>query len=215
MSKPVCRGMPSAAAPRPIDDVAQRPVVDVEHPAPADRVRVDAERVAHVQVIVEHRREQVVRRGHRVHVAGQVQVQRLERHRLAVAAARRAALDPERRSHRRLPDRDRGALADVPHGLAEPDRRRGLPLAERGRRDRGDHHVARPWPAGQRLDGAEPDLGDELAVRLDQPGRYPDVLGDLGDRLERGLPGDLQRARHRHIRLPPTRDVASSRCMFP
>ena len=94
-------------------DVAQRPVVDVEHPAPGDVVQVEAELVALVQVVVEHRGQHVVRGGDRVHVTGQVQVQRLERDDLAVAAAGRAALDPERRAHRGLPDRDRGALADV------------------------------------------------------------------------------------------------------
>ena len=70
--------------------------------------------VALVEVVVDHRRQQVVRRGDGVEVAGQVQVERLHRHDLAVAAAGRAALDAERRAHRRLPDRDGRAAADVP-----------------------------------------------------------------------------------------------------
>ena len=88
----------------PEHDVAQGPVVDVEHPLPGDVVRVDAQLVALVEVVVDHRRQHVVGRGDRVHVAGQVQVQGLERDHLAVPAAGGAALDPERRAHRRLPD---------------------------------------------------------------------------------------------------------------
>ena len=79
------------------DDVAQRPVVDVEHPAPGDVVQVEAGLVALVEMVVEQRREQVVRRGDRVEVAGEVQVQDLHRDDLAVAAAGRPALDAERR----------------------------------------------------------------------------------------------------------------------
>ena len=164
-------------------DVAQRPVVDVEHPLPGDLVQVDAELVAHVQVVVQHRGELVVRRGDRVHVAGQVQVQQLERHRLAVAAAGRAALDAERRAHRRLADRDRGPPADVPERLAEADRGGGLALAERGRRDRGDDDVLGRGLVGELFDGLEVDLGDVLAVQFGQPRGDADVLSDLRDRF--------------------------------
>ena len=117
------------------------PVVDVEDPSPGDVVEVEAELVAVVEVIVDHRRQQVVRRGHGVEVTGEVQVEQLHRDHLAVAAAGGATLDPERRAHRRLAERDHGVLVDVLHRLAEPDRGGGLALAERCRRDRGDHHV--------------------------------------------------------------------------
>ena len=39
----------------------------------------------------------------------------------------------------------------------------------------------------QLFDGLEVDLGDVLAVLLGQPGRDADVLGDFGNRLQRGL----------------------------
>ena len=63
-----------------------------------------------------------MRRGDGVHVAGEVQVQPLHGHDLAVAAARGAALDAEGRPHRGLADRDGGALAD----LAKRDGWKGL-----------------------------------------------------------------------------------------
>ena len=87
----------------------------------------------HVEAVVDHRGDLVVRRRDRVHVAGQVQVEQLERDRLGVAAARRAALDAERRAHGRLADRDRGLLADVAERHAEADRGGRLALAQRGR----------------------------------------------------------------------------------
>jgi len=45
------------------DDVAQRAVVNVDRARPADTADVDAERVAVMQVRVEHRRQQIVRAG--------------------------------------------------------------------------------------------------------------------------------------------------------
>ena len=90
------------------DDVAQRPVADVDDARPEDPVRVDAERVLVVEAVVEERAGQVVRRADGVDVAGQVEVEVLHRDDLAVAAAGRAALDPEDRPERRLADVDRG-----------------------------------------------------------------------------------------------------------
>ena len=61
MSKPSSRGKPLATPPSRVDDLAQRAVVHVEHAAPGDAALVDAERVAPVDVVVDHRRQQVVR----------------------------------------------------------------------------------------------------------------------------------------------------------
>jgi hypothetical protein len=154
-------------------------------------------------MVVDHRGEQVVRGGDRVHVTGQVQVQQLERDRLAVAAAGRAALDAERRAHAGLADRDRGGPADVPERHPEADRGGGLALAERSGRDRGDDDVLGLRAVLQLFDGPQVDLGDVIAVLLDQPGRDADALGDFGYRLQRGLPRDFQCGWHRHTSEPP------------
>ena len=55
---------------------------------------------------------EVVGRADRVDVAGQVEVEVLHRDDLAVAAAGRAALDPEHRPERRLADADGGLVPD-------------------------------------------------------------------------------------------------------
>ncbi len=113
MSKPVCARATVAAAAQSGHDVAQVAVVHIQHAPPGDAVRVDIQRVALVDVVVDHGRQQVVGRGDGVDVAGHVEVELLHRHDLAVAAAGRAALDAEGGPLRRLADGDGGGLADV------------------------------------------------------------------------------------------------------
>ena len=102
MSKPASRGIAVGDAAERADDLAQRAVVHVEDAAPGDAARVDAERVAPVDVVVDQRRQQIVRRGDGVEVAGEMEVDVLHRHDLRIAAAGRAALHAEARAERRL-----------------------------------------------------------------------------------------------------------------
>ncbi len=176
--------------------VAQGAVVDVEAAPPRDRERVDAELVAVQDVRVEHRGEQVVRGADRVDVAGEVEVQVLHRHDLRVAAAGRAALDPEHGAERRLAQAEDGGAADVAEALRQRHRRRRLALAGLRRRDRGDVDQLRVRPAREPLEDAEVDLRLVAPVRLDLVGQEPGGLGDLGDRAELRLLGDLERRRH-------------------
>ncbi len=173
-------------------DVAEGPVVHVQHPAPGDVLGVDAELVALVEVVVEHGGEGVVGGGDRMHVAGQVEVERLERRGLAVAAAGGASLDPEGGTHRRLSDGGRGPGADVGHALGQTDGGGGLAFAQRGRGDGRHHHVLGLRSVGQVGDGIELDLGHELAVGLEQIGGDPGLGGDGGDRLEGCLASDVE-----------------------
>ena len=81
-----------------IDDLAQRAVVHVEHAPPRDTAGVEPERVAPVDVVVQHRGQEVVRRGDGVEVTGEVQVDVFHRHDLGIAAAGRAAFHAEARA---------------------------------------------------------------------------------------------------------------------
>ncbi len=125
------------------DDVAQRPVVDVDHASPRHAPGVETHGAPVVQIVVDHRRQQVVRRGDGVEVAGEVEVDPLHRNDLAVAASGRSALDAEGRPHRRLTQGHDGlgTAGDEPFG--EADARGGLALTERRGRHRGDHDVLR------------------------------------------------------------------------
>ena len=100
------------------------------------------ERVALVQVVVEHRGEQVVRRRDRVEVAGEVEVDLVHRDDLGVAAARRAALHAEHRAETRLADADHDLLAEPAQRLAHADRDGALPFAGGRGIDPGDEHEA-------------------------------------------------------------------------
>ena len=160
MSKPSSRGTPFGTPPRPT--TISRSARSLRS---TTRFQVTvrgsmSEGVALVQVVVDHRREQVVGRGDRGEVAGEGEVDVDHRHHLAVPAAGRAALDAEHRSHRRLAQRDDALLADAAQRVGQPDRGRRLALAgRRGRHRRDEHEVsvgpvlqasagspARPWP---------------------------------------------------------------------
>ncbi len=130
----------------PDHDVAQGAVVDVEHATPGHVARVEARRAAEVQVVVDHGGQQVVRSGDRVEVAGEMEVDPLHRHDLAVAAAGGPSLDPERRPHRGLAQVDDGIGAARDQALGQTDAGGGLPFAERGRRHGRDDDVLRASP---------------------------------------------------------------------
>ena len=148
-------GVTIGAAAEPDDDVAQRAVVDVDATPPRDRERVDAELVSVQEVRLEHRGEQVVRGADRVDVAGEVEVHVLHRHHLGVAAAGRAALDPEDGAERCLAETQHRPLADLAESLRQRDRRRRLSLAGGRGRDRGDVDELAVGPVGEAVEDAE------------------------------------------------------------
>ncbi len=154
-----------------------------------------------VDLVVDHRGQQVVGGGDGVHVAGQVQVQALHRHDLAVAAPRRPALDAESGTHRGLADGDRGPLADVGKRLAEADGNRRLALAQRRRRDGGDDDVFRLRAVRELIECLKTDLGHVVAVRLEEVRTDAHLGGDLRHRQQPRLACNLQVGRegHRHV----------------
>src|SRR5215211_2476275 len=153
---------------QPCDDVPQGPVVYVHHPPPGDAVWLDVQDVALVEVVVDHGSELVVGLRDRVDVAGKVQIERLHRHDLAVAAARGAALYAEDGTHRSLAYSHRRRHADVLEGLPQADGGRRLPFTQRSRRYARDHHVPGLRPGGELLDGLELYLGDTFSVGLQE-----------------------------------------------
>ena len=142
MTQRSSRTTPFAGAAEADDRVPQRAIVHVDRPRPGDPPRVDVERVALLQVVVEHRRQQRVRARDGVEVAGEVQVDVGHRDHLRVAAAGRAALHAEHRAEARLAHAEDRVDAEPPQRLRQADRDRALAFAGRRRIDRGDEHEA-------------------------------------------------------------------------
>ena len=173
------------------DDRAQRPVVHVENAPPGDAANVDALLVAPVDVVVDHRRQEVVGRGDRVEIAGEVEVHLLHGHDLRVAAARGPALHPEVGAKRGLADADHRLLADGVEPVAEAHRRGGLSLACGRRVDRGHEDQVPVGLAFLGLDEVGRHLGLVMAVGQERVGRNIQLRADLLDRFFVGFAGDF------------------------
>ena len=145
-------------------------------------LRVNIRLVQHAGV--DRRRDQVVRRGDGVDVAGQVQVEVLHRHHLAVAAAGRAALDAEGRPLRGLANGCNNTFTQHTQALGQTDRRRGLALAQRRRRDGGDVDVLALRPVGEFFQDIQVDLGLVLAVQVQVVGAESQRRRNVEDRLQ-------------------------------
>src|SRR5829696_332096 len=177
---------------QPNDYIPQGSIIYVHHPSPGNALQLEVEGVALVEVVVDHGGELVVGLGDRVDVTDEVQIERLHRHDLAVAAAGGAALDTEHRTHRGLAHRHRRRFADVLEGLPEAHGGRRLSLTQRGWRYGGDHHVFGLRPVGELFDGVEFYLGYAFSVGLQEMLTDAYLGGYLVQRPELRLPGDLQ-----------------------
>lgn len=111
------------------DHLAQRTVIHVHHPAPGDTARIEILFIAPVNMVIDHRRQQVMRGGDGVEIAGEMQVNVFHRHDLRPPATGSATLDPETGTKRRLAHADHGLGADTVQPIHQADRGRGLALA--------------------------------------------------------------------------------------
>jgi hypothetical protein len=103
------------------DDLTEGALVHVQHPAPDNPALVNAQAVAKVQVIIEHRRQEVVRGGDHVKITVKMEVDILHGRDLGVTTTRPAAFDPKTRSHGRLTQADHRLLADSAEGIGQPN----------------------------------------------------------------------------------------------
>jgi hypothetical protein len=84
------------------------------------------------------------------------------------------------------------------HGLAETDRGGGLAFAQRRGGDGRDDDVLRLRPIAELLDGLELDLGQIVAVLLEQVRADTHLRRDVVQRCQRCSAGDLEVGRERH-----------------
>ena len=171
--------------------VAQRPVVHVEYTRPEHAPGIDAQRIAPVDVVVEHCGQQIVGRGDGVEVAGEMQVDVGHRHDLRLAATGGAALLAKARSETGLAERDRRLLAEAVEGIAQADRGRGLALASLGRADRRHQDELARLAALQGLDERGIELRLVPAIGLQRIARYAQPRRDIDHRLLDCAPRDL------------------------
>ena len=173
-------------------NVAQRAIVHVDHTLPGDAANVDVEFIAVVDVVVDHRGQQVVGKRDGREVTGEVQVDVFHRHHLRVAAAGRAALDTEHRAERRFAQADHRLLADTVKGIAQAHGRRRLAFTGRRRADGGNEDQLAVRPILDRLQVFERQLGLEVAVGHQVlVGDAELFSGDASDAVQGGLLGDV------------------------
>ena len=181
------RGAVDLAA-KAVDEETQLAVVHVHAALPGDAARVDVQRVALLDGVVDHGRQQVVGGADGVDVPGEMEVDVLHRHDLGVAAAGRAALDAEHRAQARLAQAEHRALAQRAHRIGQADAGGGLSLPGRGRADGGDKDQLAfgAFALGQLVAelGFVAAVGDDLILRHAELGRHfgnGQHLGALGD----------------------------------
>ena len=173
------------------DDVTKRAVIHIDNTAPGDAALVDVELVAPVDMVVDHRRQQVVCRGDRVEVAGEMKVHFFHRHDLGIATAGSATLHAEAGAERSLADTDGRLLADRVQTVDKADSRCGLTLAGGRRVNGGDQNQLAVGLAGLRLDEVCRDLGLVMAERQQILRRNTKFGADILDRLLGGCAGNF------------------------
>ena len=75
-----------------LDDIPQRPVIHVNHAPPDNAPDIDAKAVAPVNMIIDHRREQIMGCGDGMEIAREMEIDILHRRNLGMAAASRTTL---------------------------------------------------------------------------------------------------------------------------
>ena len=184
---------------QPNNHIPQRAVIQVDDAPPSDIMNIDIALIAMIDMRVQHRRDQIMRRANRMNVPGQMQIKMLHRHNLAVTAAGRAALDAKGRPLRRLPNGNHRPFADMLHRLPNADRRSRFALAQRRRRNRRDIDILGIRPTLQFVQRLKVDLGDVLAIMFQIGFRIQShLLGDLIDRNQFRILRDCQIRRHDH-----------------
>ena len=180
------------AAPGIHVELAQRPVVHVQRAPPRHRVWVDVQAVAPIEVVVQHRREQIVGGGDGVQIAVEVKVHIRHGRDLRPAATGCPALHAEARAQGGFAQTNGGVLAQAVQGIRKADAGGGFALPGSGRRDAGDQHqLARlALRKGRERGGGELGLvvaeGDELLGFETEP-----LLGERHDGAQVNGGGDL------------------------
>ena len=80
-------------------NMAQHPVIHIHDPLPDNPLDVNPQSISLLQMIIQHRRQQIVGAGHGMNIAGKMQIDILHRNNLRPAAAGCSALHAHTRPH--------------------------------------------------------------------------------------------------------------------
>src|ERR1019366_1476928 len=156
--------VPNAAQPN--GDLPQRPVVHVDHALPCDAPHIEAQLIAVMDMIVDHRGEKIVGKTDRTEVAGKMEVDVLHRNNLRVTAPSRAALHAKNRAERGLAQTNGSILANPVQRIAEANRGGRLAFSSRGRADRRHENQLAVRPVLEAIHIIQRYLGLVIAKRL-------------------------------------------------
>ena len=178
-------------------DLPQRTVVHIDHALPGNPPHIEAELIAMVDMIVDHRGQQIMGKTDRAEVAGEMEIDVLHRHDLRIAAARGAALHAENRPERGLAQTNGRFLADPVQRVAETHRGGRLAFSRRCRADRRHQDQFAIRPVGETVDIVQryfrlvPAIG--LKVLVADAEFFPRHIADLA---HMGLLSDFDVRRH-------------------
>jgi len=160
----------------------QGAVIHIENAPPGHPPRIDVELVLPMHVVIDHGRKKVVRRPDGVKITSEVQVDVGHWHDLRVTTTRGAALHAKAGAKARLAQAHHRLLADPVEAVAETDRRRGLALASRRWRNRGDQNQFAVRLVLQSRQEIVADFCLVVAVGNDVRGGNAKIRGNLRDR---------------------------------
>ena len=164
------------------DDMAQCAVVHVNNTLPGDATNVDTQLVTVMDVVVEHRGQQVVGQSDCREVTGEVQIDVFHRHDLSVTTTRSATLDTENRTKRRLTQADHGLLADVVQRVNQTNAGGGLAFTGGGWADCGNQNQFSVFFILEGIQVRHGNLGLIVAIGLQMFFGDPKLfLSQLGD----------------------------------
>ena len=179
-------------------NVAQRAVVHVQNAAPNNAAGVDAQLVAPVDVVLDHRGEQVVRGGNRVKIAREVQVHFFHRNNLSVTATGSTTLHAKAWAKRGFANTDRSFLADGVQAVTQTNGRGGLTFTGRGRVDGSNEDQLAILLAPLSLNEFSGNLGFVVAKRQEIFKTDAEFFTDLLDRLFLGFASNFNVGLVRH-----------------
>ena len=124
--------------------------------------------------------------GHGVHVAGEVEVDRLEGSGLGVPSTRSTSFDAKGGPHGRLTYCGGCCSTEVMHSLGQADRGGGLAFPKGSRCHGGDKDVLGGRALLKSGDSFKFDFGDEFTVGLEEVRSDPHECCDVRDWLQSG-----------------------------